>query len=378
MSKIILIFISITSCFGAFAEIPGDHMAGEEVKQEIVSWLSAFRSLQCTFKYLLTTQLGQWKQEEVKYRWQDDMQYYEAITLGRDNSEGGEPIGALMMESLIKGKGTLLGHQNDRITGEVNRDGFHFGYSTRQIRHLLLRISPEEINTSPPLEIGLHSILSCPGVATILEEGGERVLVYWPEGETLNHIGANIYLAHDNSITRIDYVKRPECTPEEVQLWTKKDFYKVFNWISSVELTNYQPVEGLLFPFSIRETYYRATNSSVKRFIPLAQQANLGEISRCEFSVKMLEGLEYESAKSSDEITILEGSVKINRGMQESDFEIEIPPDTGIVDIKTQEVFRTAQETWLERHADLVIILVALGILGGATVAGWRYWLGKP
>ena len=49
-----------------------------------------------------------------------------------------------------------------------------------------------------------------------------------------------------------------------------------------------------------------------------------------------------------------------------------------MVDRQTDEVIITARETWLERHADLLVILVALGILGGITVAGWRYWLGKP
>ena len=48
-----------------------------------------------------------------------------------------------------------------------------------------------------------------------------------------------------------------------------------------------------------------------------------------------------------------------------------------MVDIESGEVITTAQETWLERHADFVIILATLVFLGGITVFGWRYWRGR-
>ena len=51
----------------AIAEIPGDILEGEKIKQDILTWLHSIKSLQCNYTYRLDTPSGEWKEEKVEY-----------------------------------------------------------------------------------------------------------------------------------------------------------------------------------------------------------------------------------------------------------------------------------------------------------------------
>ena len=376
-----IIFVSLLSTTAeANAQTLGDYKKGEQIKEDLLAWLDSINSLQCEYIFRQDDpSSGLWKEEEILYRWQGNKQFYKAITLDHNAVDDRiEPIGSLVTENLIDGKGTLLGYQNERVTGEVNRESFLFGNATRLLRHLLQKLPFEDVKTTSPRLLGLVTILSLPGTPIVLNKDGKQILMYSTQGEEFGGIGLNAHLDDENRIVAVDYVNRPLCPSEEQLQFTTNDVYDVVQKISSVVLGDYQLFNGIWFPCFIKEIDDEVTNASFDQFRPLRASAYRGEISYCEFYVRMMEGLQYEPFPGSFEIRLKNESVQINKEMNLSDFEIDFPPGTDLVDKGTHEVFRTAQETWLERHANLVIILIALGILGGITVAGWRYWLGKP
>jgi hypothetical protein len=373
LSLILLILIFFWG-FQAVSQLPGNEQEVERVKNTILSWFKSFESLECSYRYREDGP-GLWREEEVEYRWQGNMEYYQSILLD-GGGDGLEPIGSMMTESIIDGKGTLLGHQNGRVQGEKNLKGFLFSYSTNILRSLLPRKPVETTARIPPANFGLRTILAYPGTATLVEKNGIRTLIYWTQGEEMGGTSVNVTLDDRDRIIRIDYVIRPLCSPEEASQYTAKDIYSIVSKMSTLELMDYQQFNGVWFPCYIKETVYWVTDESAKRFPRL--RAVQGEISWCEYYVRRMEGLEYEKDAPVSELNINPKTVRINTQLKQSDFEINIPGGTGMVDRQTNEVLFTEHETWLERHADLVIILIALGILGGITVAGWRYWLGKP
>jgi len=374
MAMLIILFFPTSF---AVSQIAGDRVTGEQVKQNILDWLEAFKSLQCKYHYRFDLPSGEWKEEEIEYRWQNDMHYYQSVVLGH-NIAGAEPIGSVLKESLVDGKSKLLGYQSNRATGHVNATSLSFAQSSQFLRQLFLIVPFEQAIRSDPTSLGLHTILSLPGIALLFEKGDQRIFMYWVTVKEVQS-GVNVYLDNSNLITKIEYVLRPaHCLPDEAQHFATKDIYQVVTYLRTIELMNYEMINNLWFPCHVKETWYRPTEESVKRSHAILLRAARNEFTRCEASVKTHEDREYEPIPSTTEIHFDLGTIRINEKLKKSDFEVEIPPDTGLVDMETQEVFRTAQETWLERHADLLIILLALGILGGVTVAGWRYWLGKP
>ena len=374
-AKAIFVFVLLFSV--ANAELPGDLSAGEQIRQEILDWLDSFKSLQFKFRYRFDVPLGRWKEHEIEYRWQDNMIYYHSIVLGYGGFDA-EPVGSVLIESLVDGKCSMLIHQGKRVTGAVNRKKTMTSY-TLLIDLLFEKIPIDEVAEYSPEAIGVHTILSLPGTATFLEREGERILVYWSESEELYGVAVNLFLDKQNRIIQVDYVNRPSYSPDEVQLWATKDIHEVVQRIGSVELSDYKQFNGIWLPCYMKQTKHNSTEESRSQYGSIAASARRDGRSLCEYYVRLFEGLEYEKGDfHTEEVRIDSGTVKINDNLNKSDFEIDFPPYTSIVDRETNEVITTAQETWLERHASLLIILVALGILGGVTIAGWRYWLGKP
>jgi hypothetical protein len=361
-----------------FSELPGDLEAGKQIHQEILAWLDSIQSLQCTMKLRMESPSGVWKESEVEFRWQDSMLFYQATTLACGGVDRPVPAGSLVTESFVDGKGTLLGYQNGRMTGEVNREDIHFSQYSDLIRKLLEKIPESKILETFPTSLGLHTILTAPGTASFLERNGERVLMFWSKGELLQGTGVNVFLNEQNRIDTIEFVSRPICPCEEAERFASKEIYDVMSLLSRVELLEYQSFNGIWFPCYIRETVYPVTDESLECFGPLRLRAYHGEISFCEYHVKRLEDLEYEPIPGISEIQIKSETVQLNAELDEDDFLIEIPPGTPLVNMQNHEVFRKQQQTWRERHADLLIILAALSILAIATLAGWRYWYGKP
>lgn len=365
----------------AIAEIPGDINEGEKIKQDILTWLHSIKSLQCSFTYRLDTPSGAWKEQKVEYRRQGDMEYYQSVVQAFGGHDF-EPVGSMLSESMINGKGTLLGHQSNKVMGEINLKSIRFPHSTRLVRKLLEQLPENKIPEIMPPHKGLNTILSIPGTAILINKEEQRLLVYWSESETLHGIAVNLYLDEENKITKIVYLIRPYFSMEEVLLWATKPFYEIGQTISIAEFSDYKQFNGIWFPCYMKEKYIGVTQESLdeaKRNINPPPSIFEGKKSYCERDVKRDEALEYEiDHYSLEECVIDPDSIKINREMSESDFLIEVPPETSMVDRYTDEVITTARETWLERHADMLIILAALGILGGVIIAGWRYWLGKP
>jgi len=358
----------------SYAQPQAYEQSGKQVYITVLTWIKSFESIKCTYRYRFERK-GEWKEEEVTYKWQNNMEYYQSILLG-SNRVDLEPIGSVMEESLVDGKGTLLGHQNQIISGEMNRKSFLYPENVRIFRNLFQKTPEEKIAKTSPGLFGIYTILSYPGTAMLANKEGNRVLMYWTQGEEMGGTGVNVYLDNQDRIFRIEYLRRPICSPEEVRKYASKDIFDIVMKISCVELQDYRQFDGIWFPCHIKERIYWATDESVKRVSRL--KAVNGEISWCEYYVTQMEGLEYEEMAPIIEINIDPDTIQINMPLKKSDFEINIPGGTGMVDMETKEVRYTEHETWLERHADLLIILVALGILGGVTVAGWRYWLGKP
>ena len=372
------VVLLLTLCSGAY---PDSRVKGEKIKQDILTWLHSIKSLQCNYTYRLDTPSGEWKEEKVEYRRQGDMEYYQSIVQAI-NGHDFEPVGSMLSESMINGKGTLLGHQNNRVTGEINLKSIRFPHSTRLVRKLLEQLPENKIPEIMPPHKGLNTILSVPGMATLIDKKEQRLLVYWSESEALHGIAVNLYLDEENKITKIVYLIRPYYSMEEVLLWATKPFYEIGQIISIAEFSDYKQFDGIWFPCYMKERYVSVNRKRAeegRRNINPPPSIFHGKESYCERRVKRYEAFEYDVDHYALETCVIDpDSVKINRKMSESDFLINVPPETHMVDRQTDEVIITARETWLERHADLLVILVALGILGGITVAGWRYWLGKP
>jgi len=362
----------------ANAELPGDLSAGEQIRQEILDWLDSIKSLQFKFRYRFDVPPDFWKDLEIEYRWQNDMVYYESLLLGI-GGPGTEPVGTVLTEARVDGKWSVLAHQSQAgVTGEVNRERSVISY-TNLIELLFNKIPLNEVASTSPDELGLHTILSVPGKTALIEKGGQRILIYWSDSEALQGIAVNVHLGKRNLVTRVDYVVRPFYSPEEVQQWATVDIHEVVQKWSSVVFSDYRQFNGIWFPCSMKQTEYSPTLESRLQYSSLKANARRDNRSLCEYYVKLYEGLVYDERKARTyEASIDFGTMRINEILARSDFEIDIPRGTGVVNQETDEIFYVGQATWLERHADLVIILIALGILGGITVAGWRYWLGKP
>ena len=375
LSRILFVFLLIIPAVSA--ELPGDRVAGEQIKQEILAWLDSFQSLQFKFRYRFDVSHGRWKEQEIEYRRQGNMIYYHSIVLGYGGFDA-EPVGSVLIESLVDGKCSLLTYQGKGVSGEINRKNILTSY-TILIDLLFEKIPIDEVAEYSPYAVGVHTILSLPGKSTLLKRGGEKTLVYWSESEELYGLALNLRLDKQNRIIEVDYVVRPFYSPEEVQLWATKDIHEVVQRMSSIELADYKEFNGIWLPCYMKQTKHNSTEESRSQYVSIAADARRDGRNLCEYYVRLFEGLEYEKGNShTEEVRIDPGTVKINDTLNKSDFEIDFPPYTSIVDRETNEVITTARETWLERHANLVIILIALGILGGITVAGWRYWLGKP
>lgn len=372
------VILCLTACYGAY---PDSREEGEQIKQDILAWLDSINSIKCTYNLRIEGPSIGFEEQEVKFRWQGEDFYYEALTLALDpasEQEHREMIGAVMTESLLDGKFTLLGHQR-RIVAEVNRQGFFDTSPLRQMWKMFHVQSTKDAIGNPTPYLTLRTILSLPGFATLIEREGKRILAYWTTLEQETSCGLNLYLDEENRIVRADFVDRPSyCTFEEAQRYVTGDIYRTVRLRSSLSLTEYTSFGGVWFPMHMYEELFHITDESNTRF-----RDQMGQIiksgGRCKYHVMLFEGYEYNSDKTIVyDLGIDPKTVKLNEALKKSDFEIEIPPGTNVSDKQSKEVYTSAQETWLERHADLVIILVALGILGGATLAGWRYWLGKP
>jgi len=362
----------------AYAELPGDLSAGEQIRREILDWLDSIKSLQFKFRYRFDMPPDFWKDLEIEYRWQNDMVYYESLLLGI-GGPGKEPAGTVLTEARVDGKWSVLVHQDQAgVTGEVNRESSVVSY-TNLIELLFNKIPLNEVASTSPDKLGLHTILSIPGKTALIEKGGQRILIYWSDSEALQGIAVNVHLGERNLVTRVDYVVRPSYSPEEVQQWATVDIHEVVHKRSSVELSEYGQFNGIWFPCSMKQTEYSPTLESRQQYSSLKADARRDGRSLCEYEVKLYEGLVYDERKASTyEASIDSEKMRINETLTRSDFEIDVPRGADIFNQETDEIVIVGQETWLERHADLLIILVALGILGGVTIAGWRYWLGKP
>jgi hypothetical protein len=374
-----LVILCFTLCYGAY---PDSRVEGEQIKQEILAWLDSINSIQCTYRLRIEGPSIFFEEKEVKFRWQGKNFYYEALTLALDpasEQEHPEMIGAVMTESLLDGKFTLLGHQR-RIVAEVNRRGFFDSSPTRQMRKMFHVQSTEKARKNATVNLTLGSILSLPGFATLIEREGKRILAYWTTLEQETATGLNIYLDEQNRIVQADFVDRPAyCTFEEAQQYVTGDIYRTIRLGSSLFLTEYTSFGDIWFPTHMREELFYTTDKNKNSSPERNEKFKAGEITACEFYAILYGGYVYDPAKTIVyDFWIDPKTVKLNKALKNSDFEIEIPPGTNVSDRQSKEVYTTARETWLERHADLVIILIALGILGGITVAGWRYWLGKP
>jgi hypothetical protein len=374
-----LVILCLTVCYCAY---PDSRVEGEQIKQEILAWLDSINSIQCTYRLRIEGPPTVFEIKEVKFLWQGQNFYYEALTLALDparEQEHPEMIGGVMTESLLDGKFTLLGHQR-RIVAEVNRRGFLDPSPTRQMRKMFHVQSTENTIKNATVFRTLQSILSLPGFATLIEREGERILAYWTTLEQETATGLNIYLDEENRIVQADFVDRPAyCTFEEAQRYVTGDIYRTVRLGSSLFLTEYNSFGDIWFPAHMREELFYTTDKNKRSSPERNEKFKAGEITACEFYAILFGGYEYDPAKTIVyDLNIDPKTIKLNKVLKKSDFEIEIPPGTNVSDRQSKEVYTTARETWLERHADLVIILIALGILGGITVAGWRYWLGKP
>ena len=373
------VVLFLTLCSGAY---PDSRVEGEQIKQQILSWLDSMHSLQCTYTLRIEGPAFGYQESEVKFLWQGQNFYYESILLAVDPAkerERPQRIGSVLTESLVNGKSALLGFQNGRHTGEVNRSEFLNDAPTRQMWKLFHTQSKEEaIRTATPW-LGLRTILSMPGFATLIEREGEKILAYWTTLEKETSCGLNLHLDAENRIIQADIVDRPGyCTFEEAQRYVTGDIYCLVKIGSSLFLMDYMLFGEVWFPSHIREEVPCVTEESHKRFRDQMKSIVIND-GPCKYYVSVFEGYEYDPYRAiTYDLRIDPGKITFNKKLRESDFEIDFPPGTDLVNKEIHEVFTTAQETWLERHADLLIILVALGILGGVTIAGWRYWLGKP
>lgn len=288
-------------------------------------------------------------------------------------------IGLVLSESLIDGKYTLLGFQNQRFTGEVNWDGFFNEDAVPQMWKLLRVQSTEGAIHTAPYWTELRTVLFLPGFATLIERGGNRILAYWTTLKQETSCGLNLQLDSKNRIIQVDFVDRPAyCTFAETQRYVPRDVYRLVRLRSSFFLMEYTLSGEVWFPCYMREEIFYTTEESRNRHADLKERFFRGDISPCEYYVALFEGFEYNPEETIIyELRIDPGTVKFNEKLLISDFEINIPPGTDLVNKETLEIFTTAQETWLERHAHLLIIITSLAILGGATVAGWRYWFKK-
>ncbi len=359
-------FLSLVVMLNAYTALPGDREAGERIRQEVLAWLDSFNSLQCTYTHRWDMPTGEWKEEEVSFRWQDAMAYCQTTTIGWGGVEEAEPIGSLMQESLVDGKATLLGQQGVIVMGEKNHEELQFSQSTLLLQYLLLK--GQLGNT------GLYTLLSRPGNASLLERNGERVLMYWSTDDEVRGKTVNLYLDKQNRVSQIDFIQRPFCSYEEVERLTKMDIYDLFYLERSLELLDYRQFSGVWFPCYFREITSVPTKESVDRQRPLHWKADHGEMEYCEYYVRRLEIVECEPNSPTSEIHIKPETVIINQILEKSDFEIEIPMGTGMVNAKTGKVFKQGEQTWRERHANLILFMAMLLLFSIATVVGWRYW----
>ncbi len=364
---VLALLLSLTGCSAvASAELQTTPEA-ETMRQHILAWIDSFESLECQYKYRFSMESGAWQEKEEKFRYQGEWLWFESMLIGQGGFESAEPIGHTMTIGRIDGKARLLGVSGGDITGDINRQ------DTFRPSHVL---DPRHLMGNTPAELGIKNILSQPGISFLLENEKERILMYWVDKNGELPRGINIYLDSMDKIIAVDYVLRPDCSPEEVSKFANKPISELYTLEQRLEFADYHYINGVWFPCYARKIL--ASDSSeeiVKKTSEFIGQHRRGEIEECEMYVRILE-LEHENglSDSTSEIHIDPATVRINEEMSKDDFWVDIPPGTGVVDRETDQVVHIERETWRERHANLILFMAMLLLFSIATVVGWRYW----
>ncbi len=337
------------------------------MRQHILTWIDSFESLECSYTYRWNMESGGWQEKEEKFRYQGEWLWFESMLISQGGFESAEPIGHTMTVGRIDGKVRLLGVSGGDITGDINRQ------DTFRPSHVL---DPRHLMGNTPATLGLKSILSQPGIPFLIERNGERLFMYWVNPNGKMPWGVNIYLDATDKIISVDYVIRPDCLPKEVQQFTSKPLDELYILQQRLEFADYHYINGIWFPCYARERTTLPSNENIKkqRSQIFAQQEQ-GEINACETDAKLLE-LDYSNTLSNafSEIHIDPATVRINEELSKDDFWVDIPLGTGVVDRETNQVVHIEQETWRERHANLILFMAMLLLFSIATVVGWRYW----
>ena len=167
----------LSCCFFAYPiEFPGDAQAGEELRQELLKRIDAFKSLQCTYTSKISVEHCWQMEEKIVYRYQghsDWMQHtvtaYEAMEKKREKGDDEERWQSLT-EAFVNGKSHLVKVCNGRKSAEINRPHRQYYIGFMEPRCL---VSPRDFDHILPQE----------GPFFVLQREKNRMLVHWYTSE---------------------------------------------------------------------------------------------------------------------------------------------------------------------------------------------------
>lgn len=167
----------------------------------------------------------------------------------------------------------------------------------------------------------------------VLAQGRSRLItnkneyILWHSNPQI-HSAVDISINKDNFITKIEWVRRPFVVPEErLMVYWEGDVFDLRRKQTTLELKDYQDINGVSFPGSVIKTWWRVNESAVKESNALYES---GAISQDELEVLLLTTPMEAVCVQYFSLT----NATVNEALSEKDFAIDWPKDVRIFDAK--------------------------------------------
>ncbi|NLN92581.1 MAG: hypothetical protein GX130_04620 [Candidatus Hydrogenedens sp.] len=336
-------------------DIPEDTVTTEKLKQTVLAWADSLKTFsgeytlsQTTYEYdHATEQMA----EEDYFSWETFLEEY---TLSQTSNEYDHATGQMAEESYSSWTVVLRQAQDNyyfkiennsdetwkrRVETHTRYNGVQNYYSQPGFvnwpSHGVSNITDEEGLHYPwgfylmPREIfGERQDYS---LRDVLAQGRSRFITK-NDHYILSHSNPQIQSAvditinKDNFITKIEWVRRPSVVSEErLMAYWEGDVFDLRRKQTTLELKDYQHINGVSFPGSVIKTRWRVNESAVVESLDLYENE---AISKDELEVLLLTTPVQAVCVQSFSLT----NASINEPLSKEDFAIDWPEDVRIFD----------------------------------------------